>query len=135
MIMTLKKAPAVLSEYQNKRLIIERKADSTYIQIIAVDGGQVSALSSYLPNVPMWLRKQIPIGFSCIAVSEKPHMVDFNAQEEELLQELQELRYHNEQKAKDTKKQAIRPNHNNLALLSALSAMSMATHRTLSRIR
>ena len=76
---------ATLQPFLGKRLIIERIAYDPYLSIIAVDG-TLMARPEYAGKLPMWLLNQIPNGFSCLSVQQKPVVVELSPIEHSAIQ-------------------------------------------------
>lgn len=75
----------VLQRFLGKRVIIKRIAHDPYLQVIAIDG-QLLARHEYLGKIPMWLLNQIPNGFSCLSVQQKPVVVELSPIEHSAIQ-------------------------------------------------
>ena len=111
---------ATLQPFLGKRLIIERIAYDPYLSIIAVDG-TLMARHEYAGKLPMWLLNQIPNGFSCLSVEEKPTVVELSAIEQSAIQ-----RYRIQ---KQVKKSNQRKKSQHEALMLSAMMVAMANQR------
>lgn len=108
---------ALLQPFLGKRLIIERIPYDPYLGMIAIDG-QLMARREYVGKLPMWLLNQIPNGFSCLLVEEKPVVVELSPIEQSAIQ-----RYHIENQAKKNR-QHKKSQHDALMFTAMAVAMS-----------
>ena len=100
----------VLKQYKGKRLIVENN-DSSYIKILAINSIEAD---EYLGKIPMWLRNQIPEGFSCIEVQERAQVEPLLEDELKLIRQIQERRRASEKLSKS------RTHENRLVLAASL---------------
>lgn len=108
---------ASLQPFLGKRLIIERIPYDPYLSIIAVDGSLMAG-REYAGKLPMWLLNQIPNGFSCLSVEQKPTVVELSPIEQSAIQ-----RYHIENQAKKNR-QRKKSQHEALMLSAIITAMA-----------